>query len=127
MSALGQCFAPDQFHRLASLFDYQRAAESPRSGTALAERRPSASSRPGPPPPLSQKARLCPLWVKSRHVQCTTPCPLCPRKRTCAAQYPMSALGQKRTLTATENIHCFFHGSPEHNFELRQVGIKRKD
>jgi hypothetical protein len=40
----------------ASLFDYQRAAESRRSGTALAERRPSASLRPGPPPPLSQKA-----------------------------------------------------------------------
>src|SRR5262245_4929649 len=23
----------------------------------------------------------CPLWVKSRHVQCTTACPLYPRKR----------------------------------------------
>ena len=39
----------------ASLLDYQRAAESRRSGTALAERRPSASLRPGPPPPLYQK------------------------------------------------------------------------
>jgi len=23
----------------------------------------------------------CPLWVKSRHMQCTSPCPLCPQKR----------------------------------------------
>ena len=24
----------------------------------------------------------CPLWVKSRHLQCKTACPLYPRKRT---------------------------------------------
>ena len=39
----------------------------------------------------------CPLWVKSRHVQCKTPCPLYPRKQTCAVQLGMSALAQKRT------------------------------
>ena len=39
----------------------------------------------------------CPLWVKSGHVQCKRPCPLCPRKRTCAVHSPMSALCQKRT------------------------------
>src|SRR5215831_842914 len=26
-------------------------------------------------------AHECPLWVKSRHVQCNRPCPLYPRKR----------------------------------------------
>src|SRR5262249_49494131 len=36
----------------------------------------------------------CPLWVKSRHVQCKTACPLWPQKRTCAVQLGMSALGQ---------------------------------
>ena len=29
-----------------------------------------------------RSARSCPLWVKSRHVQRTNPCPLYPRKRT---------------------------------------------
>jgi hypothetical protein len=37
------------------------------------------------------KRSQCPLWVKCRHVQCKRPCPLCPRKRTCAAQNGMSA------------------------------------
>ena len=36
----------------------------------------------------------CPLWVKSRHLQCTPSCLLYPRKRTCAAHYSMSALCQ---------------------------------
>ena len=40
----------------------------------------------------------CPLWVKSSHVQSKKPCPLCPRKRTCAAHKLMSALGRKRTM-----------------------------
>jgi len=36
---------------------------------------------------LSKKAGLrCPLWVRSRHVRCTRPCPLYPQKRTCAVQ-----------------------------------------
>jgi hypothetical protein len=29
-----------------------------------------------------QRDHQCPLWVKSRHVQCKRACPLCPRKRT---------------------------------------------
>jgi hypothetical protein len=37
----------------------------------------------------------CPLWVRSGHMQCTNS--LYPRKRTCAVQLGMSALGQKRT------------------------------
>src|SRR5262245_36777298 len=37
----------------------------------------------------------CPLWVKSRLMQCNMSCPLYPRKRTCAVQLGMSALGQK--------------------------------
>jgi len=45
-----------------------------------------------PPPPTE-----CPLWVKSRHVQCKTACPLYPRKRTLAGVTLMSALCQKRT------------------------------
>src|SRR5262245_2765410 len=40
----------------------------------------------------------CPLWVKSRHMQCKTACPLYPRKRTCAVQTGMSALGHKQTV-----------------------------
>ena len=36
----------------------------------------------------------CPLWVKSGHRQCKKACPLYPRKRTCAVQLGMSALGQ---------------------------------
>ena len=32
-----------------------------------------------------------PLWVRSRHLQCGSRCPLYPRKQTCAAQQPMSA------------------------------------
>ena len=28
------------------------------------------------------RAAPCPLWVKSRHVQCDSRCPLYPRKRT---------------------------------------------
>jgi len=35
----------------------------------------------------------CPLWVKSRHFAMQKPCPLYPRKRTCAVQLRMSALG----------------------------------
>ncbi len=40
---------------------------------------------------------LCPLWVKSRHSRRKKSCPFYPRKRTCAVQLRMSALGQKRT------------------------------
>ena len=36
----------------------------------------------------------CPLWVKSRHLQCKPGCPLYPQKRTCAVQLGMSALCQ---------------------------------
>src|SRR5262249_39772254 len=36
----------------------------------------------------------CPLWVKSRHVRRKKPCPLYPRKRTCAVQLRMSAKAQ---------------------------------
>ena len=37
---------------------------------------------------------LCPLWVISGHFAMRNPCPLYPRKRTCAAQLVMSALCQ---------------------------------
>jgi len=37
--------------------------------------------------------KRCPLWVNSRHLQCINPCPLYPRKQTCAVQLGMSALG----------------------------------
>src|SRR5262245_40352219 len=36
-------------------------------------------------------------WVISGHWPADQRCPLCPRKRTCAASKPMSALCQKRT------------------------------
>ena len=41
-------------------------------------------------------------WVKSRHLQCTTLCPVYPRKRTYAVQNAMSAKGQKRTLACDD-------------------------
>src|SRR5262249_58493211 len=44
------------------------------------------------------KTSGCPLWVKSRHSRRKKSCPLYPRKRTCAVQLGMSAMGQKRTL-----------------------------
>ena len=37
------------------------------------------------------------VTTESRHLQRNTPCPLYPRKRTCAAHKPMSAKCQKRT------------------------------
>src|SRR4029078_4495870 len=46
---------------------------------------------------LIGNASHCPLWVKSRHVRRKTSCPLYARKRTCAVQTVMSALGQKQT------------------------------
>src|SRR5262249_25644244 len=33
-----------------------------------------------------QPSQQCPLWVKSRHLHCTSLCPLYPQKRTHAAQ-----------------------------------------
>src|SRR5262249_41003516 len=45
----------------------------------------------------SNGEKECPHWVISGHMQCTNPCPLYPRKRTCAVQLGMSAMGQKRT------------------------------
>src|SRR4029079_9442459 len=39
----------------------------------------------------------CPLWVIGGHLQCKTPCPLLPRKRTCPVHYLMSVKCQKRT------------------------------
>src|SRR5262245_7861178 len=46
--------------------------------------------------PIVAEAK-CPLWIKSRHMECKTSCPLYPRKRTCALQLGMSDMGQKRT------------------------------
>jgi len=48
--------------------------------------------------PVWVRLSLCPLWVKSRHMQRTRACPIYPQERTCAVQQPMSALGQKRCL-----------------------------
>jgi len=45
--------------------------------------------------------RRCPLWVKSRHLQCQTACPLLPLIATSIASFGMSALGHKRTF-------CFY-------------------
>src|SRR5262249_45425209 len=43
---------------------------------------------------LAPRSGPCPLWVKSRHSHCTSPCPLYPQKRTFAVHQPMSALGR---------------------------------
>jgi hypothetical protein len=68
---------------------------------------------------------MCPLRVKSRHMRCkqamsalhpiTTakakfrnrPCPLYPRKRTCAVQLGMSAMGQKRTFPSFRSMSVY--------------------
>jgi hypothetical protein len=50
------------------------------------------------------KGRTCPLWVKSRHLQRKRSCPLYPRKRTCAVQGPMSALGQYLNVPLTNAL-----------------------
>jgi len=42
----------------------------------------------------------CPLWVKSRHLQCKTACQLYPRKRTFVSANQMSALGHEPALEA---------------------------
>jgi hypothetical protein len=39
-------------------------------------------------------------------------CPLYPRKRTCAVQLPMSALGQKRTLDIPNSLPPTAHTTP---------------
>src|SRR5262245_66673237 len=36
----------------------------------------------------------CPLWVKSRHMRCTSSCPLYLTKRTCSVQPAISTFGQ---------------------------------
>ena len=41
---------------------------------------------------------LCPLWVKSRHVQRNRPCPLYRRKQTFRVVRPTCAKCQKRAL-----------------------------
>jgi hypothetical protein len=45
------------------------------------------SDRVGPRANRRNAAPECPLWVKSRHVQCKTPCPLCPPKATLDAYF----------------------------------------
>jgi hypothetical protein len=49
----------------------------------------------------------CPLWVISGHFAVQLPCPLYPRKRTCALQRGMSALCQKRTHAAHQTATSF--------------------
>ena len=60
------------------------------------------SDRVGPRTNRRNAAPECPLWVKSRHVQCTKPCPLYPRKRTFlgAGEYPLWANSGRDMLVA---------------------------
>jgi hypothetical protein len=52
----------------------------------------------------------CPLWVISgQNSHQSPPCPLYPRKRTCAVQLGMSALGQKRTSAKIICLLCELH------------------
>src|SRR5262249_29311429 len=60
--------------------------------------------------------------VKSRHMQCTTACPLYPRKRTCAVQLAMSALGQKRTLPTSLNHLVGGSHQRRRNCEAQRLG-----
>src|SRR5215472_19230649 len=61
----------------------------------------------------------CPLWVISRHVHCKRPCPLYPRKRTCAVQLEMSALGHKQTFQRCR-YSSFVNGFYQREFGLVQ-------
>jgi flavorubredoxin len=54
------------------------------------ERRSQPPDGDGGEPSGVNHVMRCPLCVKSGHMQCKTPCPLYPRKRTCAAHKPMS-------------------------------------
>ncbi|MGA6935300.1 MAG: hypothetical protein WB041_07930, partial [Pseudolabrys sp.] len=48
----------------------------------------------------------CPLWVKSRNLQCKTSCLLYPTKRTFVGATGMSAKGQQQSFR-----HSFDHGT----------------
>src|SRR5262245_16780644 len=47
---------------------------------------------------ILKESYRCPLWVKSRHVRCTSSCPLYYRKRHQMRHMEMSVLGHKQTL-----------------------------
>ena len=47
--------------------------------------------------------RPCPLWVKSRHMQCKSPCPLYPRKRP---RKRTSANGRVRFAPKSRHVQC---------------------
>src|SRR5262249_53417719 len=51
----------------------------------------------------------------------TTPCPLYPRKRTCAVQPGMSALGHKRTCAAQKSMSALPSNRGRDNQGLRQT------
>jgi len=70
----------------------------------------------------------CPLWVISGHLQCNSPCPLYPRKRTCAVQFGMSVKGQKRTFAMQKGMSALPQRSvqawpclPDHARQLRRT------
>jgi hypothetical protein len=69
---------------------------------------------------LANVVRQCPLWVRSRHSHRKKSCPLYPRKRTCAMQLGMSAMGQKRALAPRRD--CFRSNSQHHNPENKTPG-----
>src|SRR5215813_15560860 len=50
-----------------------------------------------------------PLWVRSGHMRRNKRCPLYTRKRRCAVQTRMSALGQKRTFCTAVEALLFDH------------------
>src|SRR5262249_8963092 len=62
----------------------------------------------------------CPLWVKSRHVQCTSPCPLYPRKRHQMRQMGVSAKGQKADISAGKLAGNVMRGCLQGSHMVRQ-------
>jgi len=62
----------------------------------------------------------CPLWVISGHFAVQSPCPLYLRKRTCAVQLGMSAMGQKRTFR-----HSFDHLGRTPDYRVGDVDAER--
>jgi len=66
----------------------------------------------------------CSLWVIIGHLHRNGPCPLYPRKRTCAVQLAMSAMGHKRTSLLVHRIRIAALKSP--GFAGAFVGVRSR-
>ena len=66
----------------------------------------------------------CPLWVKSRHVQCKRPCPLYPQKRTCAVHLDVRFVPIADILASQRDVRSYLesgHCSRPSNVRLSAI------